>query len=225
MQPRNWILLRLVWAILYKECICEFRTRYTISALIMFALVTLSSISMNVAGAGLSPGITASLLWVIIFFCAMAGLGKTLIQEQEAGTLFTLHLYARGMAVFIGKLLYNVLLLDCIVVLVLPLFIIFLDLEIHLWLELVTTLFLGIIGMAAVATITALMVTGSQARGSLFTVINFPILLPQFLTAIATTTQILSDNIPDWQEFFFLAGYDISIITVALLLFDYLWYD
>src|SRR6266540_1426918 len=157
-----------MWAVMHKDVLCELRTRYAISTLAMFSLVTLASISMSLAGASLSPALAAVLLWVILFFCAMAGLSRVFVQEQEAGTLFTLRLYARGQAVFWGKTLFNVLLLLAITAFVIPLFMVLLNFEIPLWTVLGAVLFLGDIGIAAVATLTALMVSGG--KGSLFTV-------------------------------------------------------
>lgn len=213
------------WTIFRKDLLCEFRTRYAVGSLMMFALITLSSVSMTLAGTTLSPTIAATLLWVILFFCAMAGLSRTFVQEQETGTLFILRLYANGQAVLAGKLLYNILLLQLMTLLILPLFIVFLNIEIELWGQLLFVLLLGTTGIAAVAIMTALMVASTGAKGSLFTVITFPVLLPQFLTAITTTSLILSGIAPNWWEFFFLAGYDTTIIVAASLLFDYLWYD
>ncbi|WP_094604241.1 hypothetical protein SPSIL_036810 [Sporomusa silvacetica DSM 10669] len=213
------------WAIFRKDLLCEFRTRYAFGALMMLALITLSSISMTLAGTALSSPIAATLLWVILFFCAMAGLSRTFIHEQETGTLFILRLYANGQAVLAGKLLYNILLLQLMTLFILPLFIVFLNIEIQLWGQLLFVLFLGTTGIASVAILTALMVVSTGAKGSLFTVITFPVLLPQFLTAITATGLILSGIAPNWREFFFLAGYDVTIIVIASLLFDYLWYD
>jgi len=212
-------------AVLRKDALCEFRTRYAISALAMFTLVTLASISMSMAGAGLNPALAAALLWVILFFCAMAGLSRVFIQEQETGTLFTLRLYARGQAVFFGKALFNTLLLLAVTVLVIPLFIVLLDYKVPLWPEFAAVLVLGDIGIGAAATLTALMVCRAGGKGALFTVITFPLLLPQFLMVIAGTARIFGGVPPGVQDFWFMAGYDIIVLVAASILFDYLWYD
>jgi len=99
-------LREAVWLVFSKDLLCEFRNRYAISALIMFALVTLSSISMTIGAVMLSDELTAVLLWIIIFFCAMAGLSRAFVQEQEAGTLFTLQIYLQSQAVIFGKMLF-----------------------------------------------------------------------------------------------------------------------
>jgi heme exporter protein B len=210
-------------AILIKDLRCEFRSRYATGTLVMFALTTLASVSMATAGAGLTPEFAAALLWVVLFFCAMAGLARVFVQEQEIGTLLGLRLYASGQAVFCGKSLFNLLLLLGLAVLVVPLFVVFFNLEIGNWLLFSLTLVLGCIGMAVVATIMAVMVMAAQSKQAIFTVITFPILLPQFLSGVQAVSQVLAGNEPDGLVF--MAGYDIAVIAAGLLLFDYLWND
>ncbi|MDF2570150.1 MAG: cytochrome c-type biosis protein CcmB [Sporomusa sp.] len=165
-----------VWAVLAKDAVCEMRTRYAAGALIMFALTALSSVSMAIAGAALPPELAAALLWVVLFFCAMAGLARVFVQEQEAGTLLGLRLYASGQAVFFGKLLFNLALLSGLAFLVVPLFTIFLAVEVGNWVPFITVLALGCAGIATVSTLTAAMVMYAQGKHAIFTVLTFPCL-------------------------------------------------
>ncbi|SDF54548.1 heme exporter protein CcmB [Sporolituus thermophilus] len=222
-QPSAWV--RSVAAIIAKDAVSEFRSRYAAGVLSMFALVTLASISMTVGGIGLSPTLLAALLWVIIFFSAMAGLCRVFVQEQEAGTLFTLRMFAKPQAVLFGKLIFNIILLTGLTLLIAPLFIIFFNVEAFSWQSLCGILLLGDIGIAAVATLTAAMVAHTEGKGSLFTVLSFPLLLPQFLTAIQTTEKVFSGALPVWNQLVFMAGYDATVIIAASILFDYLWND
>jgi heme exporter protein B len=216
---------KALWAVLYKEGLCELRTRYALSALAMFALITLSSVSMAIAGTSLTPELAAVLLWIILFFCAMAGLSRVFVQEQETGTIFTLRLYMGAQAVIFGKLLFNIVMLLALTALIIPLFIIFLNVDIRLGFSLSLILFLGDVGIGAAATVTAAMVAKTQGKSALFTVLTFPILLPQFLAVISATAKVLSHTVPGLTELFFMAGYDLVLFIAASILFDYLWYD
>lgn len=219
----NW--LSPVAAILYKEILCEFRTRYAISMLSMFAVVTLSAISMTIAGNAVSQQLSAVLLWIIIFFSAMAGLSRVFVQEQESGTLFTLRAYIPAQAVFCGKLIFNILLLLALCFLIVPLAVVFLDMTVGSWVGLVSVVASGAIGMAAISTLTAALVAQTQGKGSLFTVLTFPVLLPQFLASIQATSEALAGSAPAAPQLIFLLGYDIAIIIAGSILFDYLWQD
>jgi heme exporter protein B len=214
-----------LWAVLVKEFLCEFRTRYALSALVMFALVTLTSISMSLGGTSLSPKLNGTLLWVMLFFCSMVGLSRVFVHEQEAGTLFTLRLYVPSQAVLVGKVLFNVILLLMLTAFIIPLFVIFLNVEIIFWSQFLLVVLLGTAGIATISTFTAALIAGTNGKVALFTVVTFPLLLPQFLVAISATTKILSGMVPEMTEFIFLTGYTMAVMAAASILFDTLWYD
>lgn len=213
------------WAVMTKDVLCEFRTRYAFGSLTMFAVMTLSSVSMSIGSTSLPAEFAGVLLWVVLFFCAMAGLSRSFVQEQESGTMFTLRLYAGPQAVLFGKMMFNMLLLLALTILVMPLFILFLNVDIQLPGLLAMVLILGDVGIAAVSTLTAAMLARTQAKGALFTVLTFPVLLPQFLSAISGTVKAISGVVISWQELAFMVSYDVIIIIAASILFDYLWYD
>jgi len=208
-----------------KDGICEFRTRYAVSALFMFALISLASISMSIGAASLPADLTAALLWVLLFFCAMAGLSRVFVQEEESGTIIALQIYGSGQAVLFGKLLFNILMLLALTMLIIPLFIIFLNVDIYHWPIFIVVLILGDIGIAAASTITAAMVAKTQGKNALFTVLTFPLLLPQFLSCISATAKILMNVKPDISDILFMAAYNVVLMIASSIVFDYLWYD
>ena len=57
------------------------------------------------------PHLLAALLWIILFFAATSGLARVFVKEEDAHTAKTLRLAARPLAVFAGKLLFNLILL------------------------------------------------------------------------------------------------------------------
>ena len=214
-----------LWAVLAKDGLCELRSRYAFSTLLMFALVTLSSVSMTLASMTLSPEMGAALLWIILFFCAMAGLSRVFEQEQEAGTIFALRLYVPGQAVLFGKLLFNLGMLILLTILVVPLFVLFLNVDIPFDFSLPLILLAGNLGIAAASTLTAAIVAKTQGKSALFAVLTFPVLLPQFLAVISATVKVLSHGELLLGEWFFMIGYDVVLCIGASILFDYLWDD
>jgi heme exporter protein B len=93
--------------VLRKDLRVEFRTRYGVSAVIMFLLITVAVILYSTPGEQLQPSILSALLWIALFFGAMTGLARSFVSEEERGTALMLRLYANGESVFIGKLVYN----------------------------------------------------------------------------------------------------------------------
>src|SRR5438046_8162739 len=94
-------------AVLRKDLEIEFRTRYGVSAVVMFLLVTVAVILYSTPGEQLQPSILSALLWIALFFGAMTGLSRSFVSEEERGTALLLRLYANGEGVFVGKLVYN----------------------------------------------------------------------------------------------------------------------
>lgn len=213
-----------ITSVFIKDALGELRNRFALSALAMFAIITLSSISISIGGETLSEPLAAALLWIVLFFSAMSGLSRVFIQEQDANTLLTLRIYAFSQAVLFGKLLFNISLLVGLSLLVVPLFLLFFSIEVHSWFWFAVVLLLGAIGMAVVTTMTAAISAQSRSRSSLLIILTFPILLPQFLSAISATALVFSGGVPDSQQVIFLLGYDIVTVFAVSLLFDYLWY-
>jgi heme exporter protein B len=212
--------------VLKKELLTEFRTRYAIGTLAMFALITLASVSMAIGSMVLSAKLLAILLWIILFFSAMAGMSRVFIQEQETGTIHTLKIYGHAQIILFGKLIYNILLLNSLAIALLPLFVILLNVDIASLGYLMIILLLGNTGMATISTLTAALVVNTQSKGSLFTVLTFPILLPLFLIVIQLTEMAIERSVfIGGNQLLFVGAYDMILIGVSSILFDYIWYD
>lgn len=209
-----------------KEVKTELRSRYAVSSLLMFALTTLCAVSMSIGSMRLDPKFLAVLFWIILFFSAMAGLARVFLQEKSTGTIHTLRIYGSSQPVLFGKFLYNLLLLNGLTVFLLPLFTILLDVNIHHFFYLCLILFTGNTGIAAVTTLTAAMIIHTQSQSSLFTVLSFPIILPLFLVSIQLTEAALTAGAFDLQQqLLFVSAYDIVLLGLASVLFDFIWYD
>jgi heme exporter protein B len=213
-------------AIFLKELTCEFRCHYGSGSLLMFSLTTLAAVSMSIGSQSLEPEFLSVLFWIILFFSSMAGLSRVFLQENDAGTLQTLRIYAGSQPVFFGKFLYNLLLLFALTTFLLPLFVIFLNVSLPHFFSLCLILLLGDVGLAASTTLIASLITQAQGQSSLFTVLNFPIILPLLLFCIQLTTAAFSpEDFVIGSQMLFLAVYDVIILALASVLFDYIWYD
>ena len=215
-------------SIFSKEIASELRTRYALNALLMFVVTTLAIIVFSLGSEHVPIEIYCGTLWVIIFFSAMSGLSRTFVTEEERGTTLLLQLITSSNSVLLGKLLYNFLLnLIISVFTALSYQVIFEDFVIKTGLIFWVTILLGTMGLASASTILAAIVAKANAKGTLFPVLSFPVLVPILLTAIKST--ILSveggtftEALPDFQV---LLSFTVVIITVSILLFDFVWKD
>jgi len=213
------------WLIFKKDVQQEFKTRYALNAILLFSVVTLTAVSFSIGTFTANDDILAALLWIILFFSSMSGLSHIFVREEETHTADTLKLVAPATSVFVGKLFFNFFLLLAMEIITVPLFIAVMNLHIQNVFLFVSTIFLGSLGLASGGTMVAAIISKAGAKGALFTVLSFPILLPVLVTGIsATKIAISADNFSTASsEIQALIAYAVVVATASILLFDFVW--
>ncbi|MDP4200499.1 MAG: heme exporter protein CcmB [Bacteroidota bacterium] len=216
--------------VLRKDLRIEFRTRYGVSAVVMFLLITVAVILYSTPGEQLQPSIISALLWIALFFGAMTGLARSFVSEEERGTALLLRLYASGDSVMIGKLIYNLGLMLMLAVSAVVFFLFFFARDFNVrdwgifWLQLV----LGAAGVAAVSTILSALISRASQKGALLPILALPVLMP---LVIATTdaTRIAIEVPNAWVgargDILILLSFDVAMMLVSYVLFDVIWKD
>lgn len=215
-------------SIFRKDLHSELRTRYAISALVMFVITTISIILFSLGSESAPVDALSGMLWVVIFFASMSGLSRTFVMEEERGTSMTLQLMAKPSAVLFGKLLFNLLLVVSLNLTTVVLYALFISgFVVRTYSIFVVTVCLGSIGLAAAATIIAAIIARANTKGTLYPVLSFPILLPLLLTVI-NATRLASEGAFFGEaagEFQVLVSYIVVVTATSYLLFDYVWKD
>ncbi|HUL43666.1 MAG TPA: heme exporter protein CcmB [Bacteroidota bacterium] len=212
--------------IFVKDLRSELRTRYSLNSLLMFVITTLSVILFSLGSENVSSDVLSGVLWIIIFFSTMSGLSRSFVSEEERGTVMTLQLTARPLAVFFGKLLFNTVLLAALNLLTVTLYLLFItNFVVQNYTIFITTMGLGTIGLASASTILAAIIAKANTKGTLYPVLSFPILLPLLLTVInATKMSVEGAAVYEaFSEFQILISYFIVITTISYLLFEFVW--
>ncbi len=219
------MLLKNSYLIFQKDFRLEFRSRFALNAIALFAIISLSAISFSIGALRVSPPILSALLWIVIFFSAMSGLAHIFVREEEQQTADTLRLLTPPVTVFLGKWLFNVILLVGLEFIIIPLFVIFLDVIGIRWGTFIPVLVLGSVALSTISTTIAAIISQTNNRGALFAVLTFPLAVPVLRSAIqATWTAIeggaLTACISDLQ---ILISFSVVIFTSSVLLFDFIW--
>ena len=216
------------YALYKKDFHSELRTRYAVNSLIMFIIVAISVILFSIGNEKITQSLTDGLFWVVIFFSAMSGLARAFVSEEERGTSLTLHLIASPSTVFSGKLLFNLILVFCMNIIIAVLYGALFDSFIIRNFALFTVSFiLANIGLAVASTIIAAIISKAGAKGTLYPVLSFPILLPLILTSVQLT--LLANQgasfIDAKIELAIIFSYDVIMLTASYMLFDFVWKD
>jgi heme exporter protein B len=213
-------------AVFAKEWRVEFRTRYALSSLGLFAFTTLVvvSVSLGPIGVSLSQGtaVLPVLLWIILLFSAAAGLPRAFVHEEETQTATALRLAATPSALFCGKLLFGLTLTFALEILVTPLYVAMTSLTVKSPGLLAGVLAAGGFGLAAGSTLVAAIIAQARGKGTLFSVLAFPVLLPLLLIAVELTRGAVAGDAAD-VALLQLLLYDASVTVAGFMLFPVVW--
>jgi len=213
-------------AVLIKDIRSELRTRYSLNAVIMFAVVTVLAVGFATSGTGLPENMQGIFFWIVLYFASLAGMGQSFIKEEENRTVTLLRLHADPTSIFVGKLLFNLLILLLLEAVILPLYAVFIGLSVVDWPVFFETLILATVGLAGATTIIAAIVSKASVKSVLFAVLSFPIMLPLLIMAIKATEKSMlppafaQSAAPELRV---LISYAVIMIVAGFLLFEYIW--
>jgi heme exporter protein B len=216
------------YSIFLKDFSSEIRTRYAINSLAMFIIVAISVILFSVGSERISPVLTGGLFWVVVFFSAMSGLSRVFVSDEERGTSLTLQLIASPATIFTGKMVFNLVLVFLMNTVIAILYsALFEEFVIRNFPLFVLTFIFGNIGLAVSSTIIAAIISKAGAKGTLYPVLSFPILLPLILTSVKLTEFAIDGTGIDESifELAIVASYDVIMLSASYMLFDFIWKD
>src|SRR5437763_8331998 len=159
------IFLEQSIAILWKDIRCELRNKHTWTGMGLFALLVL--VIFNFAfdlrvdnKAAIAPGA----LWVSFVFASLLGLGRTIAAEREEGSMDRLLLCpVDRKAIYLAKLLGNMLFIGVVAIVALPIFAAFFNVPLFVG-ALLPIVLLRTLGIAAVRTLFSAMAAATRAR-------------------------------------------------------------
>jgi heme exporter protein B len=221
-------LLYSISSIFYKELISEFRNRTSLSSVFLFILTSITIVTLSIFKEEVSSGISAGILWLLMFFNSMLGLTKSFISEEERGTSLFLKLHSKPLSVYFGKLFFNILFAIQYNLLTALLYIFFNnDIQISSLTLFLTIIIIGSFALASVSTIISAIIARASNKNALFPILSFPIVLPIIVLGvksliIAIDGEFLSQIFTNGIIIF---SYSVIVILITVIIFDYVWKD
>ena len=218
---------RRTWAIVWKDVMVERRSKETVNAVLFFSILLMFVFEFTLGAdrerlAAVLPG----LLWLAVLLAGLLGLGRSFVLERENDCWEALLLTPgdKG-AVYVGKLLGNLLLMALVETVVLALFTLFMNVDVLRAMHgLLVVLALGTLGIAAVGTLFGAMTAHVRARELLFPVLLLPVLVPVLLAIVKSTEALLAGEalgaVDHWLKLLIAA--DVIYVVAGLLTFDVL---
>lgn len=220
--------LRQIQTLLWKDLVIELRTKDSVISILVFGILVLTVFVFSFelraeATALVAPGV----LWVAILFAGTLGLGRTFSHERERGSLEGLLLCPvdRG-AIYIAKLIVNLVFIGVAELVLVPVFGAFFDLSV-LRPGIIAFVALGTVGFAAVGTVFAAMAVNTRAREVMLPILLLPVLVPVIIASVKATG-LLVDGEPwssTWTWFNILVAFDVVYLVVSFAVFEFVLED
>lgn len=224
------MLFSAAWSVFVKDLLSELRTRYALNAMLLFAASTAVAVSLGAQFLGTRRDdetllLQSALLWIALLFAALNGLSRSFVQEEETRTALALRLAAPPIAVYLGKLLFNLVLLLALDVVTSLLFIIFVRVQVENIGLFISLLAAGSLCLTTATTILAAIIAKASFKSALFAVVAFPLLMPPLIIVIQGTALALAGA--PWDEGLVhlrpLLSYTVTTFVASLFLFGFVW--
>jgi heme exporter protein B len=218
--------LRHLRALLWKEFLVEARSRESIMAGAVFALLVLVvfnfALDLHVDNAAaVAPGV----LWVTVTFAGVLSLGRAFARERDRKTLDGILLApVDRSALYLAKVTASVAAMFAVEVVALPAFVALFGLSVDLP-RIALALLLGTIGFAGVGTLCAAMAAHARAREVMLPLILFPLQVPVVLATVKNTAAAIRMpgaevvETSNWTGL--LIAFSVLFLGLSLVLFDH----
>ncbi len=208
--------------IFLKELSVEFRQKFAIGGIFLFAATTVFMIYK--AFNDISPREWTILIWVIMLFAGLNAVVKSFLQEKKETYLYYYTLFD-PIDLVVSKLLYNFIFLCSLFVIILLFLGIFSGFPVKDIFLFVIGSLAGIFGISVVFTFVSVISASDNGNATLMSILALPLVLPIVLLLLkisAVSVRLLTDT-AIMQDVWLLLGVDSILLGAMLLLFPALW--
>lgn len=211
-------------AILSKDFLMEYRDRSRLLSTLLFGLLLLLLFSFALSvDPTLMRKMAPGLFWLTLFFASTLSLEHSFQKEREEGRwegLLILGIDPR--ALFLGKLLGNLLFISLLQLFLLPLMAVLYDIQLS-W-TLGTVLVLGSLGLSTLGTFYSALTASLREGQFLLPLLLYPMLVPLLLASVKVTELVLARDLFGQQVAWLklLIVFDIIFLLGSLLTAEFL---
>ena len=181
-------LWRGIRAIVVKDIVVELRVRQVLPTMVVLGMLIvfiLRLVSEASSGSTAAAIMGAAALWIAFLFAGLLAQERSFGVERPNGCIDGLLLAPFDVgAIYLAKLLANVVLLTIFELVMVPLVLLSFDLDVKgRWLDLLVVLMLGNVGISSVGTLFSAVVQLARTRGSLLSIVVLVLLMPMLIPA------------------------------------------
>lgn len=202
----------------------EIRQQYSFYGIVLYVASTIFVLFLAMGQP--ETEVWNGLFWMIQLFVCVNAVAKSFLAESK-GRMLYFYSIAGARDFILAKLLFNTVLMALMSVAALLLFLLFFDNPLqNPWRFAVIAIFGGF-GLNLVFTFLSAIAARAQQNAALMAILGFPLLIPQLLLLMKLSNIAFSDVVQGGlsQIVLLLAGLDLLVIALAIILFPFLWKD
>lgn len=189
---------KVIAAIVKKDILMEMRTKQVINAALVFAVlfVVVFSFTMEI-GSNMEQKLSGGIFWVSVAFAGILSFNKTIGSETDNGSFEALMLApVDKSAVFFGKVISNMLFLFLVEVILIPLFLVFYNVNIIGHPLMVAVIILSTYAYSLIGTLFSIISVRTSSKEIMMPLLFLPFMVPVIIAAVlATNVFILGGQI------------------------------
>jgi heme exporter protein B len=219
------VVFKEVKALLQKELTLEWRSKFALGGILLYVLSTVFVAYLSFVKV-IDVKTWNALLWVIILFVSTNAVSKAFVQEDQSKRLY-LYTLASPQGIILAKIIYHALLVWVVSLLALGVYVMLIGNPVQNMPLFIAGVSLGSIGLSSVLTLVSAIAAQTENNVTLMSILSFPVLLPLLITLIK-----LSGGAIDGLAWSVLSKYvivlgllNVVVVTLAYILFPYLWRD
>lgn len=214
---------RTLLALIRKELLTELRTKDTVGAGLVFAILVLAIFNFAFdLRTDTAEAVAPGALWVAFIFAGLLGIGRSFAVERDRGTFDALLLAPidRGV-IYLAKATSSCALMLIVEVVATPIFVALFDVEID-YPAMAAVIFLGTVGFVGVGTLVAAITATARARDVLLPTLLLPLEVPVVIASVRATAAAMgaqSAGPLPWLQL--LVGFDVILVAASYIVFEY----
>ena len=188
-------LVNVIRWITWKDLRCELRNKENLSAMLFFALNILLVFSFSFAMEDLT-GILPGLIWTAFGFTSIVGLGRSFMPEAQNDCIeYYQILPVHKGAIYLGKLVCNLIFMLLVTSALVPLLILFFNIDLGGAPSILLVIwFAGMAGLAILGTFFSALTSRIRVREVMFPLLLLPLSAPVFIGAVEATRGALAGD-------------------------------
>ena len=215
-----------IFALLKKDLLLELRRQHTFYGILLYIAATVFVLFLSLPDSP-EASVWNALFWVIQLFVCVNTVAKSFLQEGR-GLMLYFYSVTSPAEFIIAKLLFNIFLMLIMSTVSLILFDVFLSSPVSNALQFYGIVLLGGTSISLTFTLMSAIASKAGHNAALIAILGFPVILPQLLLLMRLSKAAYSEvfrNGAVLQLAGLIAGLDLAVFVLAVVLFPYLWKD